>query len=214
MTTSLVTGHLGFVGRHLCRALRKRGDAVVGLDWQEGNDILDCPLPADVDQVYHLAAQTDATSEDAYAGALTNIVASIRIFEKYREKCVFASSSMAHYPVTPYAISKRTCEYYARIYGVRSIRFCNLYGGDGSHSVIDKFKVAERISIYGTGNQLRTYAPVSTAVDALLAPHYRGCLPGRDWTVNEIASWSPDKPVDRLPKKPNDLLYGAQISNS
>jgi nucleoside-diphosphate-sugar epimerase len=207
--TTLVTGHLGFVGQHLCRALYERGDSVIGIDLKEGNDILNYPLP-DADQVYHLAAQTNAQSEDAHNDALTNVIGSIRVFEKYREKCVFASSSMAHFPVTPYGISKRTCEYYARMYHVRSIRFCNLFG-DSSHSVIDKFKAVERLTIYGTGNQLRTYAPVQHAIDALLTPHFRGLLPGRDLTVNDIASWFPDKPIDHLPAKPLDILYGAQV---
>jgi nucleoside-diphosphate-sugar epimerase len=207
--TSLVTGHLGFVGKHLCRVLRERGDVVLGLDLKEGNDILHCRLP-NADIVFHLAAQTDAKSENAYADAMTNVMGSLRVFERYHEKCVFASSSMAHYPVTPYAISKRACEYYARIYSVRSIRFCNLFG-DGSHSVIDKFRKAKRLTIYGDGYQLRTYAPVEKAVEALLLPYYRGCLPGEDLTVNEIAARYPDKPIDRLPAKPNDVLFGAQI---
>ena len=45
----LVTGHRGFVGRHLTRALRARGDTVVGIDLRAGHDAVsffrtDCPM--------------------------------------------------------------------------------------------------------------------------------------------------------------------------
>ncbi len=201
----LVTGHLGFVGRHLCAAL---GD-YVGLDIKDGNDILTCDLP-DADRVYHLAAQTNAQSEDAQADALTNIIGSIRIFERYGDKCVFASSSMVHYPRSPYAISKKACEDYARFYGVKVVRFCNLYG-EGGHSVIDKFRAADELTIYGSGNQMRTYAPVNTAVDALLnATWGMNILAGRDYTVNEIASWRPEKPIVYRDQHKLDIMRAVQ----
>jgi nucleoside-diphosphate-sugar epimerase len=205
----LVTGHLGFVGTHLCKALLDRGDDVIGMDFKAGGDILFDELP-DADRVFHLAAQTDAQSEDAITDAMDNIIGSIRIFERYRDKCVFASSSMVHYPHSPYAISKKACEDYARYYGVRVVRFCNLYGV-GGHCVIDKFREAERLTIYGGGQQLRTYAPVEDAVKLLLrARSSLEILKGKDYTVLEISSWFPGKPVDYKPQSKLDLMRAVQ----
>lgn len=207
----LVTGHLGFVGTHLCRALRERGDEVVGIDLKEGNDIVNCDLP-NVDKVYHLAAQTNAQSLDAFTDALVNIAGSIRIFQRYGKHVVFASTSMVNYPYSPYAISKKTCEDYARFFGVGIVRFCNLYG-EGGHCVIDKFRASERITVYGEGDQLRTYAPVEEAIDALLRCQWGGhvdVLPGKDYTVLEIASWFSGKPVDWLEPRELDIRDAVQ----
>lgn len=211
----LVTGHLGFVGTHLCKALRERGDEVIGMDLKEGDSVLEAYLP-DVDKAYHLAAQTNAQSENAYDDARTNILGSIRIFEHYREKCVFASSSMVKYPHTPYAISKKACEDYARFYRVGVVRFCNLYG-DGGHCVIDKFRAAERLTIYGNGNQLRTYAHVDKAIELLLKAEGGGwgggadVMDGKDYTVLEIASWFSGKPVDWLEQPRLDIMRAPQV---
>ncbi len=211
----LVTGSRGFVGRHLVKALVDRGDEVFEIDIKLGLDVLDCHLP-DVDKVYHLAAQTNAQSEEAFNDATVNIMGSIRIFEQYREKCVFASSSMVKYPHTPYAISKKACEDYARFFRVGVVRFCNLYG-DGGHCVIDKFRTAERITIYGEGNQLRTYAPVDKAVEILLKAEGGGwgagadVMDGKDYTVLEIASWFSGKPVDWQEQPRLDLIRAPQV---
>jgi UDP-glucose 4-epimerase len=215
MMKVLVTGHRGFVGTHLCNALRDRGDEVIGFDIKDGNDIRRCPLPDDTDKVYHLAAQTNAQSDESYADANTNIMGSLRVFAKYREKCVFASSSMVKYPYTPYAISKKACEDYARFYRVGIVRFCNLYG-DGGHCAIDKFRTAERITINGSGQQLRTYAHVDKAVEMLLqadggGPRCQWILDGKDYTVLEIASWFSGKPVDWLEQPKLDIMKAPQV---
>jgi nucleoside-diphosphate-sugar epimerase len=68
-----------------------------------------------------------------------------------------------NYPLTPYAISKRAAEDYALFYGAAVVRFCNLYGA-GGHGAIDRFRDGDRIEIRGSGEQLRTYAPVEDAV--------------------------------------------------
>lgn len=206
----LVTGHRGFVGTHLRRALAGSGAEVLGIDLKEDQDILSANLP-EVDRVYHLAAQTDAQAMDAGADASVNIMGSLRIFERYRGKVVFASSSMVNYPITPYAISKRAGEDYARFYGCAVVRFCNLYG-EGGHSVADKFREASVLNVYGTGQQLRTYAPVSAAVAAMLSvkPGELHVLQGQDLTVNDVAAMFPRKPVNRLPAKPLDLIHAPQ----
>jgi len=211
MKRAVVTGSEGFVGTHLCSKLRDKGWEVVGIDLKNGDDIRTCPLP-DADKVFHLAAQTDAQSEDAERDAETNVLGSIRVFRHYRETAVFASSSMVNYPTTPYAISKGAGEAYAHLYGVAIVRFCNLFGYKG-HCAIDVFGKLERITIRGTGEQLRTYASVHDAVAFLLSvkPGQTIILPGVDLTVKQIAARFPWKPVDYVPAVETDIIDGRQL---
>lgn len=201
----LVTGHRGFVGGHLCKRL---GD-VVGIDLRDGDDILTADLP-EVDRVYHLAANTDAQCADVAADARVNIMGTLRLLERYGDRVVFASSSMVAYPVTPYGISKLAAEKYCRVYGGAVVRFCNLFG-EGGHSVIDRFREG-RGTIRGDGSQLRTYAPVENAVEALLSVKAGELmiLPGADMTVNDVAAMYPgDHP--REPASALDMADGRQV---
>lgn len=210
----LVTGHLGFVGRHLTAELDRRGLDWKGLDLREGRDVVR-PTPwrrFPVERVFHLAAQTDAQCTDAICDAMSNIIGTLRMLDQFGDKVVFASSSMVNYPTSPYAISKLAGEHYARYYGAAIVRFCNLYG-PGGHSVMDKFRDAERLTIYGSGEQLRNYTVVSDAVQALLTvrPGNMIILPGTEYTVNEIAKLFPGKPIDQLPARKNDLIDAPQL---
>ncbi len=204
----LITGHLGFVGSHLWNYFS--GVDCIGIDLKDGQDILTADLP-DADRVYHLAAQTDAQTDNVAQDANTNIGGTLRILDRYGDKVVFASSSAIYHPVTPYAISKRAAEDYALLYGAAVVRFCNLYG-PGGHGVIDRFANAERIEIRGTGEQVRTYAPVEDAVEALVTarPRTLSILGGDDMTVNQIAAIHPDKPVDYVPAAATDIMDGRQ----
>ena len=207
----VVTGSAGFIGTHLVKALHERGDFVIGLDRLTGDDILDCELP-DADRVFHLAAQTDAYCQDAERDARTNIIGSLRIFQRYGSRVVFASSAMVNYPANFYAIGKRACEDYAKLFGIGIVRFCNITG-EGGHSVFEKFADAETLTVYGTGEQRRNYADVSLAVAALL--ENRGglsVLEGEELTVNEIADMFIGKPRRYVSARPGDILDGRQVA--
>ncbi len=206
----LVTGHLGFVGSHLCGDLKALGHEILGIDLKEGNDLLSAPLP-NADRVFHLAAQTNAQSNDAFADATINVTGTVRVLEKYKDKVVLASSSMVNYPVSPYALSKRACEEYAKLYGAAVVRFCNLYGL-GGHSVVDKFREAEVLKIYGDGSQYRTYAHVSDACVAMMCakPGTTTILPGADLTVLAFADLHSDKKRLLLPRYKLDIIEGRQ----
>ncbi len=212
MKTALVTGHLGFIGSHLVRSLTDDGYKVTGLDVRENNnDICWCPLPKNVDEVYHLAAQTNAYSTNATLDAEVNILGSIRIFSLYKDKVRYASSAMVNHPKTPYAISKLAAEHYAKLYGVRIVRFPNIFGL-GGHSCADRFDEDAEIIIYGDGSQKRTYAPVDAAVYALrnrASPDIY-VLGGTDYTVLDIANMYPDKPRKFLPMREFDFIDGVQ----
>jgi len=209
--TALVTGDLGFIGQHLCRALSTSGEyEVFGLDWQRGihEDIRLCELPP-VDVCFHLAAQTRAQTTNVIDDASLNIGATLRILEKYREKVVFAAAWPATNPVTPYAISKHACEHYCSLYGARMVRLCNITG-PGGRGVIEAFAKADVLKIAGDGSQKRTYASVERAVAAFInavdaPPGTLDVLHGTELTVLEIAElFYPTKRREFVEQHAND----------
>ena len=212
MKKALVTGDLGFIGQHLCRALNATGEyEVFGIDVKRGfqEDIRGCGLPP-ADVCFHLAAQTKAQSTDAWDDANTNIMGTIRILERYRDKVVFAASEAASNPVIPYAISKNACEHYCRLYKARLVRMCNITG-PGGHGVFEAFAKADVLKIAGIGDQRRAYASVRHAVSAFLnaaiaPPGAVFDVHGTELTVLEIAElFYPAKPKQFVEKKANDL---------
>lgn len=213
----VITGHMGFVGRHLIRAMGPAHASVVGIDLKIGFDVLECNLPMndEVTRVYHLAAQTDAQSTDVLENERVNVEGTLRMLEHYGSKVVFASTSMVNYPITPYAISKRAAEDYALMRGAAVVRFCNLYG-EGGHSAWDKFRDGDSILIRGSGDQVRTYAPVEKGVRALLdaKPGVLTILGGTEFTVNQLADMYPDKPRTHVPPRPMDVVCGAQLNQT
>src|SRR6185369_14117902 len=90
----LVTGNRGFVGGHLCSYLDSHGIKWTGIDLKDDwrQDIIGVDLP-EAERVYHLAAQTNAQTDDVLGDAETNITGTLRILERYRDRVVFASSS-------------------------------------------------------------------------------------------------------------------------
>lgn len=206
----LITGYLGFIGKHLWKRLEKDGHELFGIDLKDGTDIRESELP-DVDKVVHLAAQVDAFYKDAYVDADTNVMGSIRLMDKYRDKLVFISSGMVNYPQSPYAISKKCGELYASFFGCPVVRLTNIYG-EGGHSCWDKFREAEVMLIYGSGEQRRTYASVEDACKLIIKAMNEGgfhILPGDEYTVNELADKF-DKPRKHLPERELDLLNAVQ----
>lgn len=208
---AVVTGSAGFIGSHLVAELQARGHEVLGIDLIGGLDILTCDLP-DADRVFHLAAQTDAYCQDAEADARANILGSLRVFKRYGSRVTFASSALVNYPSNFYAIGKRACEDYAKVFGAGVVRLCNITGV-GGHSVFEKFEAADELTIFGTGMQRRHYADVSEAVSALI--NCRGglvVLRGEELTVNQIADRFPNKPRRYAPAKNGDMIDGRQLA--
>ena len=116
----LLTGHKGVIGSKLKKRLEQIQFNVIGIDKQEGNDLLDCDLPNEVDFIIHLAGKSGVRESLKDPGAywINNVEASRRLFNKYRGKRIlYASSSSQYEPhLNPYAASKNCVESLASNY--------------------------------------------------------------------------------------------------
>jgi UDP-glucose 4-epimerase len=161
---AMVTGGAGFIGSNLVDTLVARGDEVTVVDnFATGHrenvnpaatllehDIRE-PFPADVDVVFHLAAQADVQTSMKRPGydAEVNVAGTANVLAAAGSaQVIFASSGGAGYgetpvpateespflPLSPYGIAKKCAEEYVagwnRIHGTGhvSLRFANVYG--------------------------------------------------------------------------------------
>lgn len=156
-----------------------------------------------IDAVVHLAAQKNArySIEDPILDAQKNILGSIYVLEAARKRkvkrFVFASTGGVMYgeadvvptpesqpvnPMSPYAIAKRSVEYYLRYYSevhhvsTIALRLANVFGPrqdpKGEAGVVAIFLSTllegRTPKIFGKGTQTRDYIYVLDAVDAIL----------------------------------------------
>lgn len=212
MTRILVTGHLGFIGSYLMPRL----GANYAIDLKNGKDILDCDLP-DADIVIHLAAEPGVVDsvKDPFHNAMTNILGTIRLAERYKEsKFIFASSggTIQETIESPYGLSKKTGEEYIKLlcddYVI--LRFPNVYG-PGSRSVVDKFLREDRPIIYGDGSSTRIYGHVDDVVQGiLLSMHWpQGTYKlgsDQNYSVLQIAD-AVGKPVRFKPERKGEITH-------
>lgn len=165
----LVTGHKGYIGTHLMKRLE-----AVGIDLKDGNDILNCELP-DAEVVFHLAAQPGVikSMKDPFETVRTNTLGVVRLAEKYKySRFIFASTGGAIQEeiISPYGLSKYCAEEFVKMlyknYAI--LRFANVYGGEGSRSVVDKFINDDEITVYGDGQQTRTFVHINDLINGLI----------------------------------------------
>jgi UDP-glucuronate 4-epimerase len=155
------------------------------------------PLVESVDAVFHLAAQPGVRGSWGATFAIyakDNLVATQRLFEvaaRRGKRVVFASSSSVYgdaemyptredlepKPVSPYGVTKLTCEHLARVYGssfgldVIALRYFTVYGPrqrpDMAFTRIAKALAnGGRFTVLGTGGQSRDFTYVDDAVTA------------------------------------------------
>ena len=150
-----------------------------------------------VDGVFHLAGQPGVKSFGAVFDTYVrrNVIASQRVFEAAAGRCrvVFASSSSVYgeaeryptpedtppQPLSPYGITKLTCEHLARTYG-RSfgldavvLRYFNAYGPRQRPDMAFTRIVAAlagggSFELYGDGEQTRSFTYVADVVAATI----------------------------------------------
>ena len=128
----LLTGHRGFIGSSLLKAL-ELNHTVTGIDLQDGVDLLTCDFPnKDFDLIIHLAGRSGVREsiKDPAAYWMNNVEASRRLFERYQNtRILYASSSSAYEPdLNPYAASKYVLEELAERYpNTLGMRFHTVY---------------------------------------------------------------------------------------
>jgi nucleoside-diphosphate-sugar epimerase len=128
----LLTGHKGFIGSSLIKALELNHN-VTGIDLQDGDDLLTYEFTnQEFDLVIHLAGRSGVREsiKDPAAYWMNNIEVSRRLFERYENtRILYASSSSAYEPdLNPYAASKFVLEELASRYpNTLGMRFHTVY---------------------------------------------------------------------------------------
>jgi nucleoside-diphosphate-sugar epimerase len=161
MSSILVTGASGFVGRHLVAALKEKNHTVREYSAEQG-DIVHGQLPAeDVDQVFHLAARTFVPDSWKYPNEFyeVNVLGTAHVLEYCRNRgaaLTMISSYVYGWPgslpiaedqplraLNPYGQTKVLAEELGRFYElsfhvpVTIVRPFNLYGpGQPAHFLI------------------------------------------------------------------------------
>ncbi len=166
-------------------------------------DILEVNLEQiirDVNGIFHLAAQPGVrpswTEFDIYVR--NNILATKKLLDvasgMEAKKFVFASSSSVYgdaesfptsedavpRPVSPYGITKDTCEKLCYVYHksyqfpITMLRFFTVYGPRqrpdmGFHKFIEKILSNQKITVFGDGSQIRDFTYVNDIVQGIIA---------------------------------------------
>lgn len=198
-----VTGHLGTIGTPLTKLLLARGHDVTGVDIRHSDtgtraDIaeyrqLERAMPADVELVYHLAAEFGRHNGEDYTEQLwrTNVIGTKNMLRLQKERgfrMVFASSSEVYgerqhsvlredlppiYLPNDYAISKQVNEAQILNAGTETmiLRFFNAYGpGEHYHAYRSVVCLFVYRALHGLPYQVyRNYWRVFQYIDDLVA---------------------------------------------
>jgi ADP-L-glycero-D-manno-heptose 6-epimerase len=189
----LLTGHRGFIGSHMFRALEAQGHHVSTYDW---GDIL--PSIMEQEWVIHMGAISSTTERDVEKVMAQNHDFTIQLYEACHTFGInfqYASSASVYGlvstfredaepdPRTPYAWSKYLTERHIQRHpmGARAqiFRYFNVYGPEGEEhkgsqaSPYAQFKrqaeTTGRIQVFeGSEGFLRDFVPVSKIVDTHL----------------------------------------------
>lgn len=199
------------------------------------------PLFEGVDYVIHLAARSSValsiddpvTSTEVNIGGTVNVLVAAR--DARVKRVVFAGSAAVYgdspelprmesqqpQPLSPYALTKLTGEYYCRIFndvfGLQAVplRFFNIFGPrQNPHSpytgVLSKFIVAylrgETPVIFGDGEQSRDFTYVANVVDAVLRACTAVEAPGRAINVGVGASFTLNETISLL-----NRIFGCEV---
>lgn len=189
----IVTGGLGFIGKHLVRALDDRGDAVAVLDKKDGGDIVEYPgllgtaMLDKPDVIVHLAA-TCSTPGSIARPAQTfrdTVQSAVEVLEAARftdTPVIITSSVKARDGRTPYGAAKRMVELWAQeyrsAYGLPVIinRPGTIYGPNQEGSpesgwvawFLEAKREGRKVIVNGDGEQVRDLLHVSDYVRLLL----------------------------------------------
>ncbi len=169
----LVTGSAGNIGSKLYQSLLQSTSHVFGIDLKDGQNLISCELPKDINVIYHLAAQSGVESSwKDPVHDMDNLRMTARLVKEYPDaKIIYANSAAAQKPISsPYGFSKWASGEYIKTFHKDwvSCVFPNVYGA-GNKSVVDIFKDKDEVVIYGDGFQTRSYVHVDDIVRGLLS---------------------------------------------
>jgi nucleoside-diphosphate-sugar epimerase len=197
----LVTGHKGFIGSRLVKAL-ELNHTVTGIDIKDGNDLLYCEFRNDYDLIIHLAGRSGVREsiKDPTAYWMNNIEASRRLFERYPDtRILYASSSSAYEPdLNPYAASKYVLEELAARYpNTLGMRFHTVYS-DTPRKDMFFDKLFNGTLEYVT-RHYRDFVHLLDVIDAIHilidADHVNGVIDIGSGVPVKIQDLAPDLPV-------------------
>jgi nucleoside-diphosphate-sugar epimerase len=160
MSRCLVTGHRGYIGSHLHKALKELGHEVIGIDLVDGRDINGVEGLAEgtdgsfqphwanfkPEYIFHLACipRVVYSMEEPVLTMANNVLATSNVLNFARKvgtkRVIYSDSSSVvgngDGPTSPYAlqklVSEMECKLYADLYGLDtvSLRYFNVYSPD------------------------------------------------------------------------------------
>jgi nucleoside-diphosphate-sugar epimerase len=170
MTKILLTGHKGFIGKHILELLTQKGFTVDGVDL--GDSVKDDKY----DFIVHFGARTLIRNslERPYEYFLDNLDLTMRMLEKARKDgsvIIFPTSGSIEAPTNPYSLAKKNAvewiQLYEKLYLVKAVvlKLYNIYGEDSGKGALYLFCKAaaegSEITIFGNGEHIRDYTHVS-----------------------------------------------------
>lgn len=168
----LITGHLGYIGRHLYDRLKNKGHHIYGYDKKDSCSI----LPKDVSLIFHLAAQTSVldSMSNLYEDAESNILLSIKLLQRYPDsKIIYTASDGASRQngiLSPYGLSKEVAAAYFNKFHKNTV-ICGLSNifGRGDHGIVDLIlnNASGKMPLYGDGST-RDFVFIDDLVDGLI----------------------------------------------
>lgn len=181
----LITGHRGFIGQNMMKAL---GPRAVGHEWGDGEPSLD-----GIERVIHLGAISSTACRDWDALLQQNIISSVRLLDACNRRGIpiqIASSASVYgpdnttfvetdkpNPRNPYALSKFIVEKYVERHAwsipVQLFRYFNVYGPHEDHkdqpspySLFRRQAASGVIEVFeGSEDFRRDFVPVETVID-------------------------------------------------
>ena len=207
MSKILITGHRGYIGRHLFDAMSEFNP--IGIDLKDGEDLLERLPDVEIDTVFHFAAlpRVEYSVENPSYTLKHNVLGTSRVLEwakNHGAKRVVFSSSSATYgdgegPNSPYGLhklmSEMECKLYSELYGLDTVclRYFNVYSEDqeygGAYSTVisawmKMIRDNKPLRIDGDGEQTRDYVHVEDVVSAnLFCANYEGKFNGACFDV-------------------------------
>jgi len=192
MIKALITGHKGYIGSHVYKALQGSGHDVQGIDIKDGDDILHCLPNEDFDYVFHLAAlpRVEYSVKNPSYTLKQNVLVTSTLLEWAKDhkvkRVIFSSSSAAMgdgdgVPKSPYGLhklmSEMECKLFSELYDIDTVclRYFNAYSEDqpfgGAYATaicawMEMIRQGKRLRIDGDGKQTRDLVHVDDIISA------------------------------------------------